>query len=401
MDPSELTNTLIERAKQAARFMMLRAGKPFDFFLCHCKAASGSFVRLLKMYLTGAYGLKRRATKGVFLDSDNLKSLTDLFDYAATQTKTMVVVCTPDILTRKWCVGEVVTAMINKVPTVQVIFPGYMQPDTAFILGYQSFVPDLSCLSEHGISLDMIQRMMPWLNSCSSFNVVAISDRTMNVLCDELVNGPPNDGNLDLKYLEDALPKQPTCIIHVDNSSLEAVGTASILACMLSPLVAHSPEHIPFVLQQPSSAFPSTVRLMLIMCTNGAFQQKEFLLTLIAAAKAEVLFVPILAEETFRFPTRDFLKSIKGTITAITDEPDVLNDLIISVFKSIAVVFQPEQYSSTEDVLDAKANEIKDRMLKKDILQKLVLGNNPTSPDDLKSPDNLKQDQEPFQEESI
>ncbi|CAK9105598.1 40S ribosomal protein S6 [Durusdinium trenchii] len=73
--------------------------KRFDFFLCHQKSAAGSFARLLKIELT-------KANHSAFIDSDDLLDITRLCRYVAQDTQKFVILATPDILGRKWCVAE-------------------------------------------------------------------------------------------------------------------------------------------------------------------------------------------------------------------------------------------------------------------------------------------------------
>ena len=44
-------------------------------------------------------------------------------------TETFLVLCSPAILTRKWCVGEMVTARANEVSTLLLTWPGFALPD--------------------------------------------------------------------------------------------------------------------------------------------------------------------------------------------------------------------------------------------------------------------------------
>ena len=72
--------------------------KPWQFFLSHHKRAAGGIARLLKI------NLQKRGFS-VFLDTDNLTDLTKLFTFVR-DTETLVVLATPGILARKWCIGE-------------------------------------------------------------------------------------------------------------------------------------------------------------------------------------------------------------------------------------------------------------------------------------------------------
>ena len=66
--------------------------KPWRFFISHHKRAVGSFARLLKIRLQ-----QRGSTFNVFLDTDNLRDLTELFNFVR-DTETLVILASPGIL---------------------------------------------------------------------------------------------------------------------------------------------------------------------------------------------------------------------------------------------------------------------------------------------------------------
>lgn len=106
-------------AQSAAHHVLSKMTKQFHFFLCHHKASTACWARLLKMELR-----RRGAAFTAFLDSDNLTDLTQLFSYVSHDVKTFVVLGSSQILSRKWCVGEMVIARLEKVDTILLAFPG-------------------------------------------------------------------------------------------------------------------------------------------------------------------------------------------------------------------------------------------------------------------------------------
>merc|ERR1719160_2202520 len=80
--------------------------KQFQFFLCHHKAGAGAFARLMKVYLLK---IKKVARK-VFMDSDDLQDLDLLFGYVCSHTENFVIIISPELFKRPWCIGEMVTA---------------------------------------------------------------------------------------------------------------------------------------------------------------------------------------------------------------------------------------------------------------------------------------------------
>ena len=57
----------------------------------------------------------------------------------------------------------------------------------------------------------------------------------------------------------------------------------------------------------------------------------------------------------------------------MTINPDALSYTVTEVFKAIAIVFQPQDYSATEEVLAAKADAVAERCTKKHSLLKQLV----------------------------
>eukprot|EP00913_Durusdinium_trenchii_P013837 g12990.t1 len=143
--------------------------KQFRFFLCHQKVAAGSLARLLKMELQ-----KRGSRFTTFVDCDDLNDLTRLFSYVGQDTETLVVLASPDILTRKWCVGEICTARIQRVETVVVAFPEYANPDKTFIESYSSIVPDITELANYNLGLVEVEETLRWISTLQTIALPAL-----------------------------------------------------------------------------------------------------------------------------------------------------------------------------------------------------------------------------------
>jgi len=361
----------------------LKGKKPYQFFLCHYKAGEGSFARLLKMYLLGRSGLQKRAKAKVFLDSDDLRDMSMLFEYVGNQSSVIVAIASELLFTKPWSMGELVTARRNKVNTCSIHMPGYKFPDEKWIENYATAVPDITCLSEYGIDVANVQEMLGWFAELSSLSIPnGFGKGTMIALCDWLVASEQVSNTLAVQ--DDAYPEAPSQVIICDRSAVEAMGSAQVLATLLKPTFAHEPNTVPIVLTKGKGEFPASAKVMLVVCTNNAFQQEDFLLNLHTAATREIFSIPILASESFRFPSKDFITSNAAAFRAIssTVDPSIMVLIIMETFKSIAVVFQPEQYASSEPVLEAKTVEIVERMTNSKLLIALRIptGSTPASP---------------------
>merc|ERR1712039_273500 len=167
---------------------------------------------------------------------------------------------------------------------------------------------------------------------------------------------------VNIEVVADSLPKVVLTVVIADHTNFEAAATGQILAHLLSAHFSHSPDQMPHVLPN-EVAMPSTTRLTLFICTNGLFAQPHVLRAVQVAGNLSCGYVPILAEEGFRFPAASFRDDHRNVAKSVSDDPENLLSLAINIFNEIAVVFQPEQYSSTEQILATKALEIYGRCI--------------------------------------
>ena len=58
----------------------------------------------------------------IYLDSDNLKNLEELFDTVRSHTRNLVVLATPAVFQRPWCAGEITCAYSSRIPVFLVNF---------------------------------------------------------------------------------------------------------------------------------------------------------------------------------------------------------------------------------------------------------------------------------------
>ena len=103
---------------------------------------------------------------------------------------------------------------------------------------------------------------------------------------------------------------------------------------------------------------------------------------LLVAGTQRAKYIPILANDSFRFPTKEFLEENQMAIESVTTSTAALAQLVCDVFKSIAVVFAPQAYSSTEKVLATKADAIAERCVRQTLLKELTFVEEPDEPDE-------------------
>ncbi|CAE8711814.1 unnamed protein product [Polarella glacialis] len=389
------------------KYLRAKHRKPFQYFLCHQKSGAGAFARLLKCEL-----IRMNAVKGkVFVDCDDLQDLTKLFGYVGFDTEHLIILGTKDILTRKWCMGEVTTGRLHKVKTVVVALPDYEPPSKTLVQEYQVHVPDVIELAVHGISLAAVQETLLWMRELPTIELPGTLDSKLTrALCKELVvmhvspgsmrkNGVQLSNEAEDELYEETSPvnrKESRLVtrkaqfngskvaILVDYKNMEAVATALVLQLMVSPLLISSGGMVPYIMTANEEAMP-TVQIIVVICSQGCFGNQDIASVLVSSAARSLTVLPIIAEDSFRFPTKDFYDEVLATAgtTSMSAKPSHLATVIKQVFQEIAVGFNPQGYSASIQDLEVRAKTIAFRLLGGKLRPMSLEDYQPTSPEEL------------------
>lgn len=330
-----------------AKHFLLKYRKQFRFFLCHQKVAAGSLARLLKMELQ-----KRGSRFTTFVDCDDLNDLTRLFSYVGQDTETLVVLASPDILTRKWCVGEICTARIQRVETVVVAFPEYANPDKTFIESYSSIVPDITELANYNLGLVEVEETLRWISTLQTIALPAL-------LTADAVDSLVTDLSGTFKAKSTTASSCPDCIILADLDNLEAAATAYIMLGLLLPkLVGGSHNSMPTVLKKDQK-MPKSATSALMICSEGCFRSADVASNLLAVKDLKTCCIlPIIAEDGFRFPSQAFYEDLVTNRQLSSLDLQSYVQIIKAIFQEIAVVFSPQNYSSTQEDLELRSKQV-------------------------------------------
>jgi len=335
------------------RVALTRKRKLYDFFICHHKAATGCMARLINIDFN-ARGKK------AFIDTDDLRDLDRLFDFVATQTGTLVILCSKFIYTRPWCMGEVVTAYHWKVNIFKVLRADFVEPDEEFIESYLENVGgDIGCLAECGIDMGLISETLQEVSvlpGCILPKVLSAS--TMRSLCNSIakreiayIEFEPHETNL-----------AASVVLIADSTNQEAACTSYVLVQMLVEQLK-SADVVPLVLVEQAK-MPPKASLFLLLCTSGVLTQTKVLFLLAELQKRTLPGLPVVADESFVFPDQSYYDDKMKLLQNISDQPKDLSIFVLAIFKAIATIFQPNNYGSTREVLDAKAKELATRLEK-------------------------------------
>jgi len=341
--------------------------RPFQFFLCHHKLGAGCFCRLMKMRLLKTPGVTRK----VFIDSDDLKNLDELFDVVAHSTETLVVICSQSILLRPWCVGEITTAHRNKVDVAPIYVNGVEAASEQFIDDYLDYIGDISSLTQFGIDLPMIQDALTWLGQLPSMKMPQeIHDTVIQDSCGSLVKGHWTR-SFSLSTKKEPHAEGSKVLIIGDKSDLEATATSFILRDLLNPVIQHKDNMVAGVLSLEDNV-ADTVKKGLLICTNGCFTL-HVLDALIACLDAHASLFPVMCVTNFTFPSEAWMANHHVLIEMDEQKRTRAVSVVQAIFTEIAVDFQPSALSGTEATLGVKAQEIAIRMFGVAALSEKVL----------------------------
>ncbi|CAK9079698.1 unnamed protein product [Durusdinium trenchii] len=309
-----------------------RNEKTYKFFISHHKSKAGSVARWLKMLL-----LQRGKRFTTFVDCDNLSDLTKLFWHLSHETATCIVLLSPDILKRKWCVGEIATARLHGVHSVMIAWPDYVKPDEAFINDYTTLVPDIVHLVHHNISLADVQESM--------VDVV-----------NKLTGTSPH-----IKRLSDDTEKVQSCCIMADPGNFEAVAAAFVISDLINLHFMRSLTSQTVVMMQGDNV-PDNTLYAVVVCSGGCFDSVYWATWMVQLGQKPCMALPVFADEDFQVPGHDLYMHLASN-PHLRDMAPVLAMTIRAVFEEIGIMCLVQMASQEE--LDLRARQIVTRFTQK------------------------------------
>ncbi|CAE7193759.1 ZNF557 [Symbiodinium natans] len=328
--------------------------KPWRFFLSHHKFAAGAFARLLKIHLQ-----KRSVHFTTFLDTDNLRDLTELFSFVRA-SETVVVLASAGILARKWCIGEIVSARLHKIHTLVLKWPTFIYPNELFCKNLTVAIPGVEVLTAHGISLNDVADAMTWLRAADAISVPDLLDaESISRICDSLTGMMPrvSTSRERSKNPKETSPMQANCLILADPRNQEAVATSYILVELLVALLKG--DVLPIVLQGKESMPENSGRQwqVLLVCSSGCFKSSDLAYWLIDLYHDLAPVILPIAGSEFVVPLAPYEDAASSVETPLTDhEHNIYCSMIGLVFQEIAIVFAPQ--SSTQEDLELRVKQI-------------------------------------------
>lgn len=291
--------------------------KQFGIFLCHHKMAAGALCRLLKILIAHQTSMK------VFLDSDELENLDNVFETVKSNTQNLVVVLTPEVLSRMWCAGEIVTAFQNELRVIPLLCDDFQFLNEDLILKVDEYFLPAQKQTSHsyGISIDMIKDSY---RSLGKLEVVTLSrlsslgeiEQTTQTLLQRCACGRSRS----FFVLKITSSKEPAILILGSNQSAEVLAVCQVLQTLTQESMLEETA----VIQDESQAkrWLLTAFYIVVVLSKGILFEPSFARVLLIAHKFDFLeYVNMNLDSTFEFPSLSFydqLESDECTFAAFT-----------------------------------------------------------------------------------
>lgn len=342
---------LLAAGYSMVQYVQSKFQKKFRFFLCHQKAATAALARWLKLELEGC-----SARFKSFIDLDSLTDLTLLFSYVSTHVQTLVILGSPGVVTRKWCVGEMVTARLSNVETVLVSLPNFSLPDETFIKGFSTRVPEIMELTTYGYGISEVKATLRWLGTVKTISMEKVSAETMSEVVDELTGTGSKINDMVLRSIGG-------CIV-VDHEHAEALASAHILARYLAPtMMTHG---MPVMVLPPETPETKLEQIqptvVILMCPKNCLASPYIVKCVLKARFLNSSVLPVIADEDFTVPGSHLLSKghTSSPVDADFEDAEAYKSVLAAVFLEVALPFPPR--TSSEDDLSIRASQIARRL---------------------------------------
>ncbi|CAE8629865.1 unnamed protein product [Polarella glacialis] len=335
----------------AQRFLK---SKGYDVFLCHHKGAAAVLCRFIKMTLT------RHSRGNVFLDSDQLEDLDLIFDAVKCQTKHLVVVLTPQLLTRMWCAGEIVSAHRNSVPIVPLICPGYEHPDQSQIEDMPSVWSEKQkgTLANFGITMEMVKDAYIYLTLLPALPISrfgSVQEQESSIV--ELSNLCKMSKKSMVSIVKNS--KRPRILITGCVADAEAMST-----CMVTKVLMQQQMQVDTAVVLSSEEMAQAGRhanYFVVILSKGMLRDPAFANMLLTAGRLQrrLEIVTINADSGFEFPGVEFYSELAADgLGSPGLGTEVGGDLVKEYQSLLSVLALPLSPQGSQGLLDMQVSEV-------------------------------------------
>ncbi|CAE8630546.1 unnamed protein product [Polarella glacialis] len=343
-----------------ALYTRFRPAKSFGIFLCHHKAGAGILSRYIKLVAF------KHSSSLLFLDSDELESLDLIFDTVRSATKSLVIILSPELLTRMWCAGEIVTAHRNEIHILPIVCDGFTPPEAAMIESIPSVWSEeqKNTLMSFGITMDMVKEAyyhimnlhsitMPRFGSAEEQEAVIVE---MVACCQLSKRAFADKGKSSTR---------PRILITGAVADAEALAACRVMQALVQKLTQE--ETLVVQSAQEAQAVLGSAVYLVVLLSKGMLRVPAFAEILLAVVESEhnVEIVTVSADSGFEFPGPDFYKELEQTGLGEAGLGPEAGPRLSKAFRSLlSVLALPLSPLGSEGLLDKQVSEISRRFRK-------------------------------------
>ena len=341
----------------------------YDAFVCHHKADGAAQSRLLKMALMSA------GFKNVYLDSDNLRDLNELFDVVKSQVQRLVVYLTRDTLRRAWCAGEIATAFrASKSLSLPVYTPSFVKPTEESMQNLGSYVDESGCsLAQYGIMWNVVGEAFRSLLDDETQSIRITQTIRFAREFDFVATAILNLGSMP-EWTGDPQPlpgEAGRVVISAEPGNVEAVAAAGILSYKLMNKLFHIKDADSLCLVHEKDtgdknqlcSLVACARAVVVLLSQGSMESIDQVLVMVTAMSSRTQTtgaannsIP-MSLPGFIFPDRQRMQSI--VVKVCGDLQAEAQDHMANFFKLIAT---PLSTHASDAILETQAIDVARRI---------------------------------------
>jgi len=330
-----------------------KQSRRYEFFLCHHKVSAGAFAQLLRMTMLDVH-----STRAVFLDTDNLNDLDQILYIVREESEALILVGSAEVFSAGCCVGEITAGFLGGLCQIIVELPGYNSGPAQSLIQELKGRIGIEELLEYGLTREVVQDALQRVHSSPTIKLPEQFNRQVLLDLERCLSARTVDAKI---HFQRQSPQGCVSCIAADHINTEAGAAALILERILNMprTEARSGYNCCSALAPHAVCIPSEVSQVILLCTTGCLESSLFLhvLIMLTEMNPQNRILPVIAQDSFRFPTKTCYLQLKGYVHKTqTGDADLVVSLLKTTFKEIPSLFQP-QYASAA-ILQKQAESI-------------------------------------------
>jgi len=317
----------------------------------------------------------------VFLDSDWLEDLENIFDLVKEDSASLVILLTRTTLQRMWCAGEIVTGFAHSVPVIPVATEAFQEIDSAFLDGLSQVwtSEQLSRLDDSGVALDDIRTAYSTLATKEKLRFIrrapVAEHRAVVRAALDVVR--PGKSGASLRTMKTVRPVENSCppvVLCGTVADGEAIMAMRILQKLMNTIIeAEIGLMWEVAVTHTAQGVLDACEVLVVLLSNELLTDYELACAIARALDSGTEVVSLLPESGFAFPGPEFVVSVHEGAAQFLRKPggSPFSDLLVSndqlgqgFFKLFSILALPLSPKASASKIHIEVREISRRVKK-------------------------------------